>query len=275
MGSMMSSGAITVVRDFIWKHGNFNELHAGDSWTDEDDIRHWGNSGCSDINNKGWICGWADKPGGIRAFISKRGHITYLPSSTASYGNALNNNGDVAGYIQISSYPDVKEACVWRNRHLIHLGNLWGLGSNSLPSIDGRQNGNTLEVFHIRQKQSSNALGINDRGQIIGTSDDNNGHPHACLWQDGRIIGIGTLGGAKSEARAINSKGSIVGYAENKRGNSVAVIWINRKICDLNSLLPKKSGWVLKDAVSINYRGQIVGSGSHNGKRRSYLLTPV
>ena len=44
---------------------------------------------------------------------------------------------------------------------------------------------------------------------------------------------------------------------------------------DLNSLLPANSGWVLYDAQSINYAGQIVGTGWYNGQYQTYLLNPI
>ena len=43
---------------------------------------------------------------------------------------------------------------------------------------------------------------------------------------------------------------------------------------DLNTLLPPKSRWVLREARSINNKGQIVGTGTLHGKERSFLLTP-
>ena len=43
---------------------------------------------------------------------------------------------------------------------------------------------------------------------------------------------------------------------------------------DLNDLIPAGSGWVLVEARGINYRGQIVGTGSINGHAHAFLLTP-
>ena len=40
-------------------------------------------------------------------------------------------------------------------------------------------------------------------------------------------------------------------------------------------MIPAGSGWALQSANGINDRGQIVGTGLHNGHTRAYLLTPV
>jgi len=249
VGAQVAPGAITVIGNFTWKNKVFGSLCVGETWTDANDTPHPGDSGCSDINNKDWICGWAERPGGARAFIWKSGRVTYLPSTTLGYGIALNSHGDVAGHLRVSEDTQDESACLWRGGRLIRLKGLGG--------------------------KSSTASGINDRGQAIGTSENRKGHNHALLWQQGRTLDLGTLGGRKSEAKAINNKGSIVGYAEDGKGRSRAVIWTGLRIRDLNSLLPAGTGWVLKEAVSINDRGQIIGDGTHLRRHRSFLLTPV
>jgi probable HAF family extracellular repeat protein len=47
-------------------------------------------------------------------------------------------------------------------------------------------------------------------------------------------------------------------------------------VIDLNSQLPKKSGWsLLEIAYGINDAGQIVGEGQVAGSRHAFLLTPT
>ena len=45
---------------------------------------------------------------------------------------------------------------------------------------------------------------------------------------------------------------------------------------ELQSLLDASgAGWTLTSATAINNRGQIVGTGLHNGQPRGFLMTPV
>lgn len=80
----------------------------------------------------------------------------------------------------------------------------------------------------------SEALAINDRGQIVGLSSNRlgiEGIQHATLWENGQIV-------------------------------------------DLNDLIPAGAGWTLELASGVNNRGQIVGYGVHDGRTQPFLLTP-
>jgi len=57
---------------------------------------------------------------------------------------------------------------------------------------------------------TSRALGINSKGQVVGSADTASGHPRAFLWEKGKMRDLGTLGDT-SEADAINKKGEVVG----------------------------------------------------------------
>jgi probable HAF family extracellular repeat protein len=64
----------------------------------------------------------------------------------------------------------------------------------------------------------SSALGINNKGQVVGTSRDARGNQRAFLWQDGVMTDLNTLIPASSPlflfaAQAINSRGQIAGVA--------------------------------------------------------------
>jgi len=100
----------------------------------------------------------------------------------------------------------------------------------------------------------SNAIGINDAGQVVGESylPGNNGH--AFLWDDGTMTDLGTLGGRTSGAFAINESGQIVGTAITSSGVNHAFLWQNGVMQDLGTL-----GWYYSEAYGINDAGQIVG----------------
>jgi probable HAF family extracellular repeat protein len=250
VGFRTSSGAITVADCLLWKNGKDVLIDVGESWYDKEGFNHRNDSGCTDINAKGWICGSAEQPGGPQAFIWKNGKATYLKSPTPGFGNAINAAGDVAGYLRSSMATTDEAPCLWRGGKLIRLKTLGG--------------------------GQGTAVDISDSGLIVGTTSDTQRRDRATLWDRDLVAGdLGTLGGWKSGARGINNAGVIVGYAQDVKGKKRAVVWINAKITDLNSLLPGKSGWVLQEAVAINERGQIIGQGLHNRRQRSFLLDPV
>src|SRR5437773_6792898 len=56
------------------------------------------------------------------------------------------------------------------------------------------------------------AYGINDVGQIVGTSAMANGTSHAFLWSNGTMTDLGSLGSTgPSDGRGINNHGQVVG----------------------------------------------------------------
>ena len=89
---------------------------------------------------------------------------------------------------------------------------------------------------------------------------------------------LGELGGHYSNAVALNSTGTeIVGYSAISITSPTnhAFIYRNGRMSDLNSLVPRATGWVLVAANSIDDTGVIVGYGMLRGEQRAFMLTPV
>lgn len=126
----------------------------------------------------------------------------------------------------------------------------------------------------------SNALAINNAGQIVGTSkivNSSEGNDHAVLYENGIWLDLGSLGGDQSEARSINAYGDVVGWSTISLQDSSSHLFVYKDgiMYDLNDLIPSNPGWELLQGNGINDAGQIVGYGNINGQVHAFLLTPV
>lgn len=234
-----------------------------------------------DINDRAQVTGEAANDSlSNRAFLwTRSGGMRDLGSlgGSNSAGRSINENGQVAGESDTANNNAKRAFRYTEGAGLIDLGTLGG--------------------------NNSSAYGINNSGQVVGESDTDTGivkftnkskrlltspiasasHKHAFLWTEGEgMIDLGDLsqsptstGRTYSIAYAINNNGVVVGYSKLKDGSGRAFRWTREGgMIDINSLLPRGSGWVLLDAYDINDKGQIVGTGLHNGVTRAYRYNP-
>jgi probable HAF family extracellular repeat protein len=141
---------------------------------------------------------------------------------------------------------------------------------------------------------SSYAFASNDRGQIVGVSENGTidpltGFPEVdgVVWQDGQIVDVGTLGGNESFTGNINNRGQVVGGALNATldsfGGSLAIplpfpiatqqhafLWENGAITDLGTL-----GGSDSQAQYVNARGQIAGQSFTNSIPNPPVTAPA
>lgn len=158
---------------------------------------------------------------------------------------AVNNSGVIAGYYVSAAPLSVTHAARWRigTRRMQDLGDLPG-GSDF-----------------------SKAYGINDLGQIVGTSQSALG-ARAVLWEtNGAMTDLGDLGiGSMYVATDINQPGQVLGYYDNA-GIRQAFLWTATDgMMDVHDLIdptdplrePFGNAFVALNA--INNSGMIVGS---------------
>ena len=213
------------------------------------------------------------------SWTKAKGMKLFGGSWVPTFAQSINNFGEIAGQNSVDdgngTTAFIGHATVWKSGVPTDLGTLGG-GPDVLD-------------------YASAANGVNDRGQVAGWSATTpvspEGSPvHAVIWTSGAgITDLGTLpGDTSSSALKINFFGQVIGSS----GKSLYVfpfeqslpfevtgrpfVWSKSTgIKDLNSLIPANSGWVLTSANDINFWGQIVGSGTRNGKTHGFLLTPT
>lgn len=202
-------------------------------------LRGDSSSAAANINQSGQVVGYSSGPAGVRAVIwSRTNAVQALPiptGSISSRGLGINDQGDAVG---VANTGSGLRAVVWKSGGVSVLDSLPGHGE-------------------------SEAVGINNTGQVIGSSGDPTIQRRAALWSaNGTVQSLGTLpGGNSSRALAINNRGEVVGRSESRNGNR-AVLWTQKDgMRDLNDLITLRTGFVLTEAVSISPRGVIVAVG--------------
>jgi probable HAF family extracellular repeat protein len=196
------------------------------------------------INASGQVAGYsASIQGGIHAWrhtpyvgIEDFFYINGFPDN---YAVAINRSGQMAGYASN------------------------GGADHAFVAINGLTDIGMLPNYPA----ASDAFGINDVGQVVGTSINYASQGHAFLYTDGKMTDLGTLGGGDSIAVGINSSGQVVGTAATVDipgtylFNDHAFLWTPSSpngttgtMRDLDTL-----GGEYSFANAINDKGQVVG----------------
>jgi probable HAF family extracellular repeat protein len=276
------------------------------------------------INELGQVSGWvqnstASAPGcsfgnggQTQGFIWQFGVLRPLGTlgGIQSYGEFINDLGQVSGHSETSATPDPTTGCppfdpfIWQDGKMtdINPGNFGGaIGGTNALSNGGQAVGfgyTTDEVsadpFLWQRGQLTNlstigslggagsALGVNDSAHVVGvdfTADFS--LQYAVLWRDGTFTNLGTLGYDCSRPFGINNRDQIVGFAFSCETGAVsAFIWEDGEMVDLNALIPADSGlqvqyptWIDEDGV-ISAQG-VLTAGASSGDTRALLLIPA
>lgn len=186
------------------------------------------------------FCGFGTKLT-CRPFIWQNGDKRTLPTLGGNNGlaSAINNRGQITGKAETTVSDSGCPA------YKIAPPVLWERGKvQQLPTIGGDPDGY--------------ALGINDRGQVVGGTGTCSGDNHAVLWENGTAVELPNLGNAAyNEALAINNKGQIAGLVSSADGTTFyAALWQNGTVTNLGTL-PRDFAAL---ATGINNKGQVVGS---------------
>jgi probable HAF family extracellular repeat protein len=245
---------------FQWRNGKVTDLGASPG----------GTSSCTQwISDAGWIVGGStngtvDPLAGypeVNATLWTGGHTYNLGTfgGNQSLAWSVNDKRQIVGFA-LNTTPDAfagsvfafgttqARAFLWENGHLEELGTLGG--------------------------PDSDALIVNDRGQVAGMSTTNRTiNPNTqqptvdpFFWENGKMIDLGTLGGVSGYPNAINHHGQVVG-ASNLEGDQVshAFLWDGGIMKDLGTL-----GGNFSEARWINNTGEVAGWATLTGDPGSH-----
>ena len=256
-----------VTHAFLYHHGKMRDLGKL-NFIIEGTLDEWVGSSGNAINNSGEIAGVSsDADAYGRAFLYTRGHMTNLGMPPGEDSDAssnfqftvlkqtgLNDRGEM---VIIVDGPYHSHEANKSRLYLYKYGKFHRIATLSDPA-------NFLSVL------------LNNRGVVAGTYYDKNERVCGFHLHRSRVEKIGSLlHSYQTDVRAINNLGQIIGSSDYHAGKSHAFLYSQGKMTDLNNRIHAGSGWVLESANGINDKGQIVGTGIHNGKTRAFMLTPL
>jgi len=205
------------------------------------------------------------------------------PGSFLGLPGAITSNGTVMGTADTTT-PDpdlptqfcapfcdgyVQHAFAWRSGRLVDLGALAPAADNN--SVIGQLNGNGV------------GAGASENGRI----DPLTGAPaqEATVFERGRVVGLGTLGGHESGALDINSHGQVIGFSTTSTpdpfpseqqyyipfvGEERGFVWRDGVMRDLGTL-----GGPDAQSYLQNQRGQIAGWSDTNSRLHAATGAPT
>lgn len=230
----------------------------------------------SDINDAGVSAGWYQT---LRNWVAVRwdadgnmsplGSLPGLPSSLA---NGINDDGAIVGFAFTNDHLHAR-AFAWREATGMQaLDDLGGDASLAQAiNASGTSVGWSYDASGILHAVSwnsaghvtdlnppgaiSEALGINDKGDIVGwVFGAAASASHAWLWKhDGTQVDLQTLGGPGSQAFAVNDALVVVGVSDRRVRPPVAFVWT------AGAGMRDAGFGSSSQALAINRKGRIAG----------------
>jgi probable HAF family extracellular repeat protein len=222
-------------------------------------------AGAHGINNRGEVVG--DSLSFDRnlytPFVWYQSQANALPLPSGAIGGrafSINDRGEIVGFLDFGSSPPP--------------------GTGQFHSVVWTPKGQDYVVTDLGGFEGyffSVGSHINNRGDVVGSSNSRTNNFHAYLWTGGPLQDLGTLpGGTASEATSNNQRGQVLGDSDRADGNVADFLWQDGIMTDLNDLVPAGTPLLDGNPGGINERGEIAATAFFpDGTSAAFLLTPI
>jgi probable HAF family extracellular repeat protein len=219
-----------------------------------------------------------------------RYQIARIPASANSVALGLNDKGEVVGYsFQVDDYRAFLFS--YADKSMTEIGSLGGklnaaCAINAAGQVAGYsqdENGNLLAFIYSRNTpitsldtleggSTSEAFGINNRGEVVGDSQSRDQNHRPALFFNNSVQDLGLASSTEPDALetayAINDSRQIVGRRSAGNNAFHAFLYSNGKATDVSTL-----GGANGEALAINKNGHFVGdSDTADGAAHAFLF---
>jgi hypothetical protein len=223
----------------------FSDVHANKTATETDSYA---------VNNGGMIAGdYVDANGIQHAMILAGKKLT-----TVDHKNCTTSGGFTAGAIAFYGINNKAAAAGWCT-------------STKTGQYAGFvYSGGKFTAIGFPNSTGTQAIGINDQGDVVGLYLDSGGVQHGFLKKGATYTSIDVAGDSTTEAWGINNKGQMAVFAINSAGSYEAFIYNGKTFKKVSDPNAGASGTLIRD---VNNKGDATGAYfDSSGSEVGYLL---